>query len=144
MVRALSDNPYTSPSVDNSKPIDSRVRLIPVAVSLIVVSVVWIAFALYGIVYFVAFINDPEVEASTRSTYTMSIGSMGVSILYSLVLIFGAFSMVRRGSYVWAVATSCLAMVPILGPCYVLAIPLGIWAFLLLRQPGVRESFQKV
>ena len=38
---------------------------------------------------------------------------------------------------------ACLAMVPIIGPCYFLGIPIGIWAFLLLRKPGVRESFRK-
>ena len=138
----MSDNPYNSSKVETTSPVDGRVRLIPVAVSLIVVSVLWIALALFGIVYFVALMLGPEVDADVARSLTISLGSMGVSVLYSLVLISGAFSMVRRGSYVWAVATSCLALVPIIGPCYVLGIPIGIWALLLLRKPGVRESFR--
>ncbi|MCE9554154.1 MAG: hypothetical protein K8T91_12365 [Planctomycetes bacterium] len=66
-----------------------------------------------------------------------------ISIGYSLVLISGALSMARRGSYVWAVATSWLALVPLLGPCYFLAIPIGIWALIVLRKPAVRDSFKK-
>lgn len=140
----MSNNPYSSPTVETPPSIDQRNRLLPPAVSLIVVSVLWIVFALYGIVYFVGFINEPDTDSQTRRIYMMSIGWIIISILYCLILITGAFSMVRRGSYLWAVTTSCLAMIPLIGPCYFLGVPIGIWAFLVLRQPGVREAFRCV
>lgn len=68
---------------------------------------------------------------------------MLVTLGYSLMLLTGAFSMIRKGSYAWAVATSCLAMVPVLGPCYVMGIPVGIWGLMVLRRPEVRASFTR-
>ncbi len=138
-----TDNPYGPPAVTPIKP-DGRGSLVPVAISLIVVSVLWSFFALLGIVYFYSQISAPDADAHTRHVLTTYMLYMLVSIAYCLMLVSGAFSMIRKGSYVWAVATSCLAMVPILGPCYVLGIPIGIWALIVLRRPQVRESFRKV
>ena len=34
-----------------------------------------------------------------------------------------------------------LAVIPCIGPCYLLGIPFGIWALIALNRPGVREVF---
>ena len=139
-----TDNPYEPPAAAPTSP-EGRGDLVPVAISLIVVSVLWSFLALMGIVYFYSQISDPDADADagTRHLLTTYMLYMLVTIAYSLMLVSGAFSMIRKGSYVWAVATSCLAMVPILGPCYFLGIPVGIWALIVLRRPQVRESFRK-
>ncbi|HRX81259.1 MAG TPA: hypothetical protein P5307_19455 [Pirellulaceae bacterium] len=138
----MTDNPYNASMPEKPLPTDGRNRLLPAAIGLIVVSSLWIALAFGGVVYYVGLINDPDTDFQTRRTFTMSIGWIVISILYCVAIITGAVSMARRGSYMWAVVTSCLAMVPLLGPCYFLGITFGIWSFLLLRQPGVRESFR--
>ncbi len=67
----------------------------------------------------------------------------GVSMLYCLLLASGAFSMVRQGSYMWAMTVCILALVPTFGPCYLLAIPVGIWRIFVLKRPDVRNSFAR-
>ena len=53
----------------------------------------------------------------------------------------GAVSMLTRRRYGLCVASACGMMVPILGPCFGITLPLGIWAFVLLRRRPIRESF---
>ena len=111
------------------------------ALGILVVSVLWMFLGAMGIVYFVSQILDPEMTAADRQipiTYSLYIL---ISVLYSGMLASGAVSMMRRNSYLWATATAILAMVPLLGPCYILGIPFGIWASSVLRDPDVRISF---
>ena len=62
-------------------------------------------------------------------------------MLYCLLLISGAFSILRKGSYLWAVTTCILALIPGIGPCYLIAVPFGLWGLVLLRRPEIRDSF---
>ena len=63
-------------------------------------------------------------------------------MLYSLVVASGAISMIRQGSYIWAMTACTLGLVPVLGPCYVAAIPFAIWGIIVLRRTEVCESFR--
>jgi hypothetical protein len=36
-----------------------------------------------------------------------------------------------------------MALIPCLGPCYILGIPAGIWALVVLARPEVREAFDR-
>jgi hypothetical protein len=110
---------------------------------LLVVSLLWVCLGLFGIAFFVGQTLDPDTPERHRATLTTYILYMTVSILYSLLLCSGAFSMIRSSSYVWAVTICCLACVPFLGPCYVLAVPIGIWGLRVLRDQEVRASFRK-
>ena len=114
------------------------------AIALIVVSVLGVFMGLYGIAYFVNNMTAPDMDTSVRHVWVSAISYMAIVILYCLVLISGAFSMIRGGSYVWAVVTSYLALVPLFGPCYVLGIPIGIWALIVLRNPAVKAAFRKL
>ena len=137
----MSDNPYHSPvAVDEST--DDHSRLAKAAMSLLVVLVLWVLLAPCGMLYFMSAIKAPDTESDICYSYTTNILYMSTSVLYSLLLVTGAWSMVRRGSYVWAVSTSWLAMVPMMGPFYFLGIPLGIWTLSVLRYPSVRASFR--
>lgn len=137
----MSTNPYQSPHAPGPK--NARSRLLPVAISLLVVSLFWVFASLFAITYFVGMLLDPEWPENLRGIYVTYIMYMSISIAYSLLLCTGAFSMIRGGSYAWATVTSCLALVPMLGPCYFLAVPIGIWALVLLRDKSVRASFSK-
>lgn len=129
----------------NSPPhLAARNQLVPVAISLIVVSLIWVFLLAFGITYIYMDFSAPDASPDRRHISKLYILSMLISATYSLVLISGAFSMLRQGSYVWAVSISCLALVPLLGPCYFLAIPIGIWALVVLRRPSVRDSFQRI
>jgi len=53
----------------------------------------------------------------------------------------GAVSILQRKRYGLCIAAACGMMVPLLGPCFGLTLPLGIWAIVLLRRRPIRESF---
>ena len=135
------ENPYVSPT-EQIRSSDGRVNLIPVAITLVVLCVAWIFLLSFSLMFMYKMLTSPHIEEAARMAFTYSVWYMGICVAYNLLLITGAFSMVRRGSYVWAMATAILAMVPFLSPFYVLGIPVGIWAVVVLRRPGVRESFR--
>jgi serine/threonine protein kinase len=55
-------------------------------------------------------------------------------------MIFGSIRMLQRRSYGIAVATAFVAMLP-WSPVWILACPMGIWAFALLRRQGIVDLF---
>jgi hypothetical protein len=111
----MTDNPYQGP-IALEESTDARSPLANVAVSLIIVLVLWVLMAPIGMAYLISVIRAPDTEMETYRFYTINILYMSISILYSLLLVSGAFSMARRGSYMRAVSTSWLAMVPMVGP----------------------------
>jgi hypothetical protein len=141
---STSDNPYETPAASSAPPASARQQLLPVAIGLLATGILhvfgWLFFAAY--VYSVAMRPD----MSRESAHGMIVLCLyyGITMLYSLVLISGAFSMLRQGSYLWAMTTCVLALVPILGPCYVIAIPFGIWGLIVLRRPAVRAAFARM
>ena len=117
--------------------------MFPVAIAIVVCSVLWFFFGLLVIAFLYSQLIAPDTNSDERQTLTMYMLFLLISMAYTLMLTTGAVSMVRRGSYTWAFACSCLAMVPFFGPFYFLGIPLGIWAIIVLRRPQVRDSFGK-
>ena len=122
---------------------DAQRKLIPVAISLIVVSVLWVFLCLFAIAYFYSILNAPGTNADERRTLIMYALILSISMAYSMMLVFGAFRMVRGGSYVWAVSIGFLALVPFVSPFYFAGTPIGIWALVVLFRPDVRASFQE-
>jgi hypothetical protein len=112
----------------------------PVAIGLLITSILHIFVGLNFFVYVYMRSAAAGGEPDPMNAYAMF---SAVTMLYCLLLISGAFSMMRQGSYMWAVAVCVLALVPGFGPCYLLAIPFGIWGLLILRRPEVRDSFAR-
>ncbi len=139
------ENPYrasASAPVPPS-PLAARRQLLPVAVGLLVVSILHIFGGLFYFVFVYGVIAAPDADPQGTHMTLVYCMYMGISMLYCLLLISGAFSMLRQGSYLWAVTTCILALIPFLGPCYLLAVPFGAWGLLLLRRPEVRDSFAR-
>lgn len=59
------------------------------------------------------------------------------------VIFFGAWSMKNLQRRGLALAASVLAIIPCLSPCFILGIPLGIWALVVLSSHEVRIAFQQ-
>jgi len=139
------ENPYAASSSDpiQPSPLTVRRQLLPVAVALLVASILHIFGGLFYFVFVYSVIAAPD--ANPQGQHAMLVFSMyfGISMLYCLLLISGAFSMMRQGSHLWAVTTCILALIPFLGPCYFLAVPFGIWGLMLLRRPEIRNSFAR-
>ena len=80
---------------------------------------------------------DPQVVTAVRMVLSF------LMILVSAVVFIGAFQMRRLKSYALARAAAIMALIPCLGPCYLLGIPAGIWALVVLAKPEVREAFDQ-
>ena len=68
----------------------------------------------------------------------------GVSLVFfkvvpALLILFGAFQMLRLRSYAWAMAAAILSIVA----CSLIGLPMGIWALIILLHPDVRETFAR-
>ncbi len=74
-----------------------------------------------------------------RYGWVSSVGVLGVSAL----VIYGAVQMRTLKSYSWAMAGSILAMIPCIGPCCCLGLPIGIWSVVVLSRPEVKAAFEK-
>jgi hypothetical protein len=111
-------------------------------VGLIVVSVLWIIISLGGSAFFLQWIVLPNDDPELRAAGIQNLVFLGVSSGYSLLLIGGALRMSAARGYAVSMATAIMALVPLVGPCYLLAIPFGIWALVALRRPEVRAGFQ--
>ena len=58
------------------------------------------------------------------------------------VILLGAIQMSRLRSYGLAMTASILAIIPCVWSCFIVGIPLGIWALVVLRRPEVRAAFR--
>jgi hypothetical protein len=139
-------NPYEATRCEESAappPLVARRQLIPVAVGLLVTSILHIVVGLFYFTFVYSMTTAPDADPQAAHASFVLCLYYGISMLYCLLLITGAFSMLRRTSYLWAVTVCVLALVPFVGPCYVFGIPFGIWGLLLLRRPEVRDSFAR-
>jgi hypothetical protein len=85
-------------------------------------------------------VNDGPVSEYTQITIRSIWGV--VLVFASAFVLYGAIQMRNLKSYGTARAAAIVAMIPLLGPCCILGIPFGIWAFIALGQPGVRNAFR--
>jgi hypothetical protein len=70
-------------------------------------------------------------------------GIIGILALgASIVIIVGARRMRRARGLGLARAASVLAMLPCLSPCFLVGLPVGIWALVLLSLPETKSSFR--
>ncbi len=67
---------------------------------------------------------------------------MGIFIaLYNAVITYGAVKMKNLKSFGLAMTASILALIPC-GSCWLLGIPFGIWALVVLSRPDVKSAFR--
>jgi hypothetical protein len=83
-------------------------------------------------------------EAGRYLTYMTG----GVGILFALIqlgvsgfVIWAALQMKELRNWTMAVTASILAMIPCIGPCCLIGIPIGIWSLVVLMKPEVKAAF---
>ena len=132
-------NPYASPAPPAGSPATDNPLLVPAVYLLVLAS-------LFLLLIFVAIPNqigrirdlDPSEQTSIRVGYILSITLMP---LMNLVVVVGALSMIRLKGYRRAYAAAIFSVIPICSPCYLLGIPFGIWALILLNRQEVKHRF---
>jgi predicted Ser/Thr protein kinase len=88
---------------------------------------------------------DSEASGALRpvpmwTTMMLAAVTLLVSLPISLTLIIGGWRMRQLKSYGLAMVASILALLPC-GIAWLIGLPMGIWALVLLRDPSVREAF---
>jgi hypothetical protein len=143
-------NPYQSPT-EVSGTDDPQSQVAAPAVALIAVAVVAIVFGALGLGIDLLLIVSGSVEVLERentgpiSEYTQ----IAVRTIWGLVLfvaawfvLYGGWNMKNLTNYGTARTAAIVAMVPLVGPCCLLGIPFGLWAFLVLGKAHVRSAFR--
>lgn len=67
-----------------------------------------------------------------------------INVTMALLILLGAVRMVKQQSYGLALTASILAMVPCVGTsacCFVIGLPIGLWALIVLMDTDVKASF---
>lgn len=142
-------NPYNSPlAVGRNRNSSTEVQ--GPAIALITVSLIALTLGTLGLIVDILFIVTGMVEELDAvnngpiSEHTQvairSIWGIVLLVASSFVL-YGAVQMKNLKNYRLAKTASIVAMIPLIGPCYILGIPFGIWAFVTLEKPGIRQSF---
>lgn len=133
-------NPYAashSPQTVVATPEAARSKLLGPAIALLVVCglalMLWLLVAGVGISTVVADGADDEDM--------MALGMFAVSILTCLLTIVGAVQMIRLRSYGLALTVAIVAVIPC--SCqWILTVPFGIWALIVLSNADVKSQFQ--
>ncbi len=126
------------------------------AIFLIIVGAIGILLGLYGIVQVATGANAEQMQKllADQNVPDWLKQSMGTSsatniitnivvLLTSGLVIFGATKMLKLQSFGLAMASAIVAMVPCLGPCCCVGLPVGIWALVVLNKPEVKAAFQR-
>lgn len=117
----------------------ARGRLLPPALFLIVFSLICVLLLLIGLALDVWLIlNNPRGERILgRVVWTF------LMLAANVVIAVGAWAMIRLQSRGLALTACILAVIPCLGPCFILGIPFGIWGMVVLNDPRVRRAFDR-
>jgi hypothetical protein len=113
-----------------------------------------LAIGVFGIVQHLAmlaahFLAEPTGRAlfGTGLGYYYYWGPVGLTrivlgAVVSCVVVLGGMQMRRVGSYRVALLGAVLAMLPGVGPCCVIGLPIGIWGGITLIKPDVKCGFK--
>jgi hypothetical protein len=68
-------------------------------------------------------------------------GTGVVTVIYNSIILYGAVRMKNLRSFGLAMAACIMAIVPCFD-CWLLSIPFGIWALVVLQKPEVKDAFR--
>ena len=121
------------------------------AIALIVLGALGILFALFGLlakgllldVYRSALPPDQyqRVEAAMKANTIMQMAFSLVALLVSGFVLYGGFQMMNLRNRTLVMIASVVAMIPCIGPCCLIGVPVGIWALVVISKPDVKAAF---
>lgn len=133
-----------SESLSPEELADSRAyalqRLSWVGITLLVCSILTLLYV--GFSFFNVLLMYQNAEEDRKELAAMTLAATIVILLNNSVISLGAIQMMRGKNFVFCIVALCLAMVPTLGVCFVLGIPIGIWGLWTITSPEVRRVFQ--
>ncbi len=147
-----SNNPYRAPSSiasDLPSNVDTSVVASQIrgpAIGLIAVSVACLCFLVLSGGITIWYLMSGNLRKPAARTdlllHLIRLGIYGLIFVLNGFVLYGGIKMMQMRSYGFAKLGAVLAIIPCLGPCYFLGIPFGIWAWLALSKPGVKDAFR--
>ncbi len=107
------------------------------------------ALGLFGGVLQIAAGASRQVFRSEAERFGFFAGQFGtvfvsaLSLLAAPFVVYGAIKMLNGTSHQWAKAAAILVIVPVTSCCFLLGIPMGIWALVVLSRPDVKMFFEQ-
>ncbi len=140
-------NPY-SPPRESHTTVNPRVAVRGPAISLIVTSLIGLMAILLTIFFNVMFVIgyitgqfQPPAGFMPQLAFRLA---WGILILASnVIILIAGINMLGLRRYDTCRLGATLAFIPCIGPCYLLGIPFGVWAAVVLNKPEVRDAFDK-
>ncbi len=115
------------------------------AISLMVVAgVSFVVLMVACPINLVSIINKPAIPGKGGERVGNFIGAgvcMPLFMIGNIVTAVGGYMMYSKRNYAMAMTAAILAIIPCFSPCYLLGIPFGIWAVIVLLDPEVKEAF---
>jgi hypothetical protein len=133
-------NPYASPAGEASP---TNPLFIP-AVVLLVLSILYLLLQIAAMPRQIVQIMN--ADTSTPAGQAEQVGQSTFVVLIfplEIVVLLGSVGMIRLRGYRSAFIAAIIALIPVCSPCFVLGIPFGIWAIVLLLKPEVKGRFTK-
>jgi hypothetical protein len=135
-------NPYQSPAGPQPAIGAGNPLMIP-AIILIVLASSMLALILLSMPGQVLRMRD--IDTTTHEGQGELVGAIVALVVWIVVnaaILWGSIAMLRLSSYRDAIVAAVLSVIPVCSPCFVLGIPFGIWAIIVLMRPEVRARFQ--
>ena len=137
-VEAISSGGEAAPSStvsgESAEAVSQRLR-IPAIGLMISGAANFLSLALVLVLYFAL-----EWADTPGKPWMLAVAVMTATTAVGVILIVGAWQMLRLRSYGWVVACSLLALVP-LSAGFMLGVPMGIWALFVLNRSDVQQAF---
>lgn len=88
-------------------------------------------------------LNDPQMQGMMHIAVWATVAGQLLGVIVSVAVLAGASRMLKLRNYEFAMIAAVAAVIPCLTPCvgYILYLPFGIWALVVLRKPGVKSQF---
>lgn len=97
--------------------------------------------SMYGIGAFYG--ADESYRVGYRMGYITALVAAFLSLILAPVIIYGGLRMMKLANFKLSRAAAVLALVPCTSCCFVVGIPLGIWALIVLNKPEIRQAFDQ-
>jgi hypothetical protein len=142
-------NPYQPPLFESRGPDPKDVVQGP-ATALIVVSSIAVGVGLVFLLinfYLITSgaaekldqLNRGQIPHTTKITVRVVWGA--ILVVASTFVLFGSIQMKKMKNYAFAKGAAIVSVIPCIGPCYILGLPFGIWALIVLGKPEVQDAF---
>lgn len=129
---------------------DNLKRLKIPAVGLIAVGVLNGVWAILNLITYIWFGIAPQVarfpaeyKDSAYILILIGIGFLVINLITAPFIIYGAVQMIKGRKYGLSKIAAILALIPLLSFGFLIGIPFGIWALILLGKPEIKDAFSQ-